>query len=72
MSVRAKTYIDDLISINSIVTVYYLKMTGGTTSGDKHNFWDFQYIDKGNYQIAVTSAVVVCVCVKSLQSCLTL
>ncbi len=51
MSIRAKTYIDDLISINSIVTVYYRNMTGGSTSGDKHDFWEFQYVDKGNYQI---------------------
>ena len=47
MGVRAKTYINDLVSVDSIVTVYYLSMTGGGTSGDSHDFWEFQYVDKG-------------------------
>lgn len=51
MSDRAKTYINDLISIDSIVTVYYLHLTGGSTDGDRHNFWEFQYVDRGNFQI---------------------
>ena len=53
MGIRAKTYINDLVSVDSIVTVYYLNMTGGGTSGDSHDFWEFQYIDKGAYNIMV-------------------
>ncbi len=53
MGIRAKTYINDLVSVDSIVTVYYLSMTGGGTSGDSHDFWEFQYVDKGAYNIMV-------------------
>ena len=53
MGVRAKTYINDLVSVDSIVTVYYLSMTGGVTSGDSHDFWEFQYVDKGAYNIMI-------------------
>ena len=53
MGVRAKTYINDLVSVDSIVTVYYLSMTGGGTSGDSHDFWEFQYVDKGAYNIMI-------------------
>ena len=53
MGVRAKTYINDLVSVDSIVTVYYLNMTGGGTSGDSHDFWEFQYVDKGAYNIMI-------------------
>ncbi len=53
MGIRAKTYINDLVSVDSIVTVYYLSMTGGGTSGDLHDFWEFQYVDKGVYNIMV-------------------
>ena len=53
MSVRAKTYISDLVSLDSIVTVYYLNMTGGRTGGDVHDFWEFQYVDKGTYNIMI-------------------
>ena len=53
MGIRAKTYINDLVSVDSIVTVHYLSMTGGGTSGDSHDFWEFQYVDKGAYNIMV-------------------
>lgn len=53
MRLYAKTYINSLISISSIITVYYRNMTGGTHPGEKHDFWEFQYVDKGNYQIIV-------------------
>lgn len=53
MSIRAKTYINDLVSVDSIVTIYYLNMKGGSTSGDRHDFWEFQYVDKGAYNIMV-------------------
>jgi AraC-like DNA-binding protein len=53
MMIRAKTYIADLVSIDAIVTVYYYHMTGGSSSGDKHNFWEFQYVDKGVFNVVL-------------------
>ncbi len=51
MEVRSITYIDDLISINSIVTVYYIKLAGITDYGESHDFWEFMYVDKGDHRL---------------------
>lgn len=54
MSIRAKTYIANLIAVDSIVTVYYYHLqgrAGTTTTGDRHNFWEFQYVDKGTHHV---------------------
>lgn len=50
----SKTYINNLISISSIITVYYRKLRGnGNASGEQHNFWEFQYVDEGEWRIMV-------------------
>ena len=53
MQTRAKTYIENLISIDSIVTVYYYHLQGGIGEGDCHNFWEFQYVDRGTYHVTL-------------------
>lgn len=53
MQIRAKTYIENLITVDSIVTVYYYHMQGGIGEGDCHNFWEFQYVDRGTYRVTL-------------------
>lgn len=51
----AKTEIPNSFAIKSIVTVYYLdfQKLSPMDRGEAHNFWEFQYVDKGSYQVAV-------------------
>ena len=59
MQIRAKTYIADLVSVASIVTVYYYHLQGRAGAphpGERHNFWEFQYVDKGSYHVLLDGA----------------
>ena len=43
-----KHIISDTIKINSVVTVHYNEFSGNYIfPGEKHNFWEFVYVDKG-------------------------
>ena len=43
-----KHRISDTVKINSIVTMYYNEFGGDFVfSGERHNFWEAVYVDKG-------------------------
>lgn len=51
MRIRAKTYISDLVSVDSIVTVYYFHLHGAAAPDEIYNFWEFQYVDQGSWAV---------------------
>ena len=55
MDIFRKNYIDDLISIKSLISVWRIVMggMGGTPSPDIHDFWELMYVEEGTYPIVV-------------------
>lgn len=44
------------ISIDNIISFYYLELARDfNTLGEKHNFWEFVYVDKGNFEVYTDS-----------------
>jgi AraC-like DNA-binding protein len=47
-----KTAIEPVISINKIVTIHYFEFACNYIfKGEKHNFWEFLYVDKGEVEV---------------------
>ena len=48
-----KTSFSDVISINSVVTVFHNELNGVEPIGESHNFWEFVYVDSGTFEVLV-------------------
>jgi AraC-like DNA-binding protein/quercetin dioxygenase-like cupin family protein len=47
-----KTAIEPVININKIVTIHYFEFACNYIfKGEKHNFWEFLYVDKGEVEV---------------------
>lgn len=49
----AKTSIPNFLSIQTIVTIYYLDLKTNFSSGESHSFWEFLYVDKGSHDVLI-------------------
>jgi hypothetical protein len=51
-----KTNLDEVIVINRIVTVHYFEFASNYVyKGEKHDFWEFLYVDRGEIEIMADS-----------------
>lgn len=48
-----KTSFSDVISIDSVVTVFHNELNGVEPIGESHNFWEFVYVDSGTFEVLV-------------------
>lgn len=47
-----KTYLEEIIVINKIITIHYFEFASDYVfQGEKHDFWEFLYVDKGEVEI---------------------
>jgi AraC-like DNA-binding protein/quercetin dioxygenase-like cupin family protein len=47
-----KTYLEEMIVINKIITIHYFEFASNYVfQGEKHDFWEFLYVDKGEVEI---------------------
>ena len=55
MDIFRKNYLEDLISVKSLISVWriIMKGTGGTPTPDIHDFWELVYVEEGTYPILV-------------------
>lgn len=53
MEVRySKTKLNEIITINSIITIHYFEFASDYVfKGEKHNFWELLYVDSGEVEI---------------------
>lgn len=48
-----KTSFSDVISIDSVITVFHNELCGTEPIGESHNFWEFVYVDSGTFEVLV-------------------
>ncbi len=48
-----KTIFSDVISIDSVVTVFHNELNGSEPVGESHDFWEFVYVDSGTFKVLV-------------------
>ena len=46
-----RTPLPEVLTVSSIVTIYYIDLDTPKSNGESHNFWEFLYVDKGELQI---------------------
>lgn len=49
----AKTTIPQFLSVQAIVTIYYLDLKNTRVCGESHSFWEFLYVDKGEHNVLI-------------------
>lgn len=52
-----KNIFSDIISVDSIITVFHLDLNGKNPIGESHNFWEFLYVDRGTHKVSVDNTV---------------
>ena len=54
MAEYIKTSLADIISVDSVITVFHKELYGTETPlGESHNFWEFVYVDSGTFEVSV-------------------
>jgi AraC-type DNA-binding domain-containing proteins len=47
-----RTVLEDIVSVESIITVHYFEFASDYVfKGEKHDFWEFLYVDKGEVEV---------------------
>ncbi|HOJ09033.1 MAG TPA: AraC family transcriptional regulator [Clostridiales bacterium] len=54
--VRARYILQNSLTIDKLITFYYMELTSKfMTRGERHDFWEFVYVDKGEIEILTDS-----------------
>lgn len=53
MGEYVKTFFSDVISIDSVVTVFHNELYGSEPKGESHNFWEFVYVESGTFEVLI-------------------
>ena len=53
MAEYAKTLFSDVVSIDSVITIFPFHLTGQEPIGETHNFWEFLYVNEGVFEVLV-------------------